>query len=112
MRKSTTTWLWLSALLFVGFLSIAGCTAARNPLEHTAAQADCCKELGGVSAGFWLGAWHGMISPVTFVVSLFRPSTGVYEVHNNGAWYNLGFFLGLTSVVGGSGGAYSRGTRR
>ena len=101
----------LAAVIFAVVLSISSCAAERNPLEDAAAHAACCTELGGASAGFWLGIWHGMISPVTFFVSIFRSSTGVYEVHNNGAWYNLGFFLGLTSIIGGSGGAYSQRTR-
>jgi hypothetical protein len=36
-------------------------------------------------------------------VSLFNPDVGIYEIHNNGAWYNLGFLLGI--VVPLSGGA-------
>jgi hypothetical protein len=36
----------------------------------------------------------------------------VYEVHNNGSWYNGGFLLGVSSVLGGSGGgAYYAGRR-
>lgn len=92
-------------------LSVSGCAAGRNPLQGSAAQVACCTELHGTSAGFWLGVWHGVIAPVTLFVSLFHSSTGVYEVHNNGGWYNFGFFLGLSSVVGGSGGAYSRTKR-
>jgi hypothetical protein len=41
-------------------------------------------------AGFWPGLWHGLISPIAFIVSLFNPNVGIYEIHNNGAWYNLG----------------------
>jgi hypothetical protein len=109
--KPTANRALLAALAFASVMSLAGCAAERNPLEHSPAHAACCTELGGTSAGFWLGIWHGTISPVTFFVSLFKSSIGVYEVHNNGGWYNFGFFLGLTSVLGGSGGAYSR-TRR
>jgi hypothetical protein len=51
-------------------------------------------------AGFWAGLWHGMILPITFFVSLFKPEVGIYETHNNGGWYNFGFFLGVASAFG------------
>ena len=65
---------------------------------------------GGDVAGFWMGLWHGVIAPITFVVSLFSDTVNVYEVHNNGAWYNLGFVLGAGVLLGG-GGAGSRGRK-
>ncbi|HZD17203.1 MAG TPA: hypothetical protein VE669_03575 [Actinomycetota bacterium] len=65
----------------------------------------------GEVAGFWLGLWHGIIAPITFVVSLFSDTVNVYEVHNNGNWYNFGFVLGAGVLLGG-GGAGSRGRRR
>ena len=61
----------------------------------------------GDVAGFWLGLWHGIISPVTFVISLFSEDVNFYEVHNNGNWYNFGFVLGAGMLFGG-GGAGSR----
>ena len=51
-------------------------------------------------AGFWAGVWHGNIAPITFVVSLFNKDVSIYETHNNGAWYNLGFLLGVSSAFG------------
>jgi hypothetical protein len=62
----------------------------------------------GKVAGFWLGLLHGGIAPITFIVSLFRQDVHVYEVHNNGAWYNLGFLLGLMGSLGGSRGGAMR----
>jgi hypothetical protein len=38
-----------------------------------------------------------------FVVSLFRRDLSIYEVHNNGAWYNFGYLFGLACFFGGSG---------
>lgn len=55
-------------------------------------------------AGFWVGLWHGIIMPITFIVSLFNPNVGIYETNNNGGWYNFGFVLGA-SGSSGSGGA-------
>ncbi len=51
-------------------------------------------------AGFWAGFWHGNIAPLTFVTSLFNKDVSIYETHNNGAWYNFGFLLGISSVLG------------
>ena len=35
----------------------------------------------------------------------------MYEVHNNGGWYNLGFLQGLIIIFGGSGGGAARRRR-
>ena len=52
-------------------------------------------------AGFWAGYWHGMISPITFVISLFKPGVRIYETHNNGKWYDLGFLMGASATFSG-----------
>lgn len=47
-------------------------------------------------ASFWLGLWHGIISPFTLLASwLGRETVAMYEVRNDGRLYNLGFFLGV-----------------
>lgn len=75
------------ALLLLLLLG-AGCAAGPNALVGTPG-AD------GTLAGFWLGLWHGIICPITFIISLFRADVAFYEVHNNGAWYDFGFLLGI-----------------
>jgi len=62
--------------------------------------------------GFWLGLWHGMIFPVTFIVSLFNHGVGVYAAVNDGGWYNFGFFLGIGMSMGGSSGTVRAVSRR
>ena len=57
----------------------------------------------GEVAGFWRGLWHGLIVPITFIVSLFSDTVNVYEVHNTGAWYDFGFLAGASISLGGSG---------
>jgi fucose 4-O-acetylase-like acetyltransferase len=52
-------------------------------------------------AGFWMGLWHGFISFFTFVISLFSDSVSIYEINNNGNWYNFGFILGVAVFFGG-----------
>jgi hypothetical protein len=79
-------------------LLLAGCAAAANP---AAGDSD--------SAGFWLGLWQGFIAPIAFLVSLFNHDVGIYEVHNNGAWYDFGYIVGLTIFFsGGTAGARTR----
>ena len=56
----------------------------------------------GEVAGFWRGFWHGSIFPLAFFISLFNKKIGLYETHNNGAWYNFGFLLGLAMSLGGN----------
>lgn len=92
--------------LLTGVLLAAGCAPGPNSLVHTANGQD-------VIAGFWLGLWHGMIAPITFVISLFSKNVHLYEVHNNGAWYNCGFLFGACiSLGGGAGGAARRSPPR
>ena len=71
---------------------------------------------GGHLAGFWPGLWQGFILPVSLIISWFNSSVGIYEVHNNGGWYDTGFVLGASfvfgSVLGGGRGAASAGRRR
>src|SRR3989304_1531669 len=48
----------------------------------------------GSVAGLGTGLWHGLISVVTLIMSFFNPEVQMYEVHNTGPLYNLGFLLG------------------
>lgn len=57
---------------------------------------------GGQAAGFIAGLWHGIIAPVTFVVSIFDPDVRMYESTNRGLSYDLGFLIGVSAVFGGS----------
>lgn len=44
--------------------------------------------MDGHLAGFWLGIWHGLISPFMLIVALFvQGHTAIYEIHNSGGWY-------------------------
>jgi predicted small secreted protein len=83
-------------------LLLSSCAAGPNPAAGT----------GEDPAGFWWGLWHGVIFPVTFVISLFTDNVGVYEVANNGNWYDFGFLFGLTISLGGAGGGAGSRTRR
>lgn len=76
-------------------LLLAACAAGPNP------QVDVATDNREI-AGFWLGLWHGIILPITLIISLFSDNVGVYEVFNSGGWYNFGFVLGAGTLLGGS----------
>lgn len=101
MSRSRTVLLVGLAMIAV---VVAGCAAPGNDvLAQGAAQ----------PPGFWRGLWHGLISPITLVISWFSDTVGIYAVHNRGGWYDVGFMVGVSIVFGGSRGpgAY-RGRRR
>ncbi|MDE0447357.1 MAG: hypothetical protein OXH96_11850 [Spirochaetaceae bacterium] len=96
----------LLSLAAIVLFALASCAPQPNELQDSA-------DLEGSVAGFWLGLWHGFITPVTFVISLFSSGVGIYEAHNNGGWYNLGFLIGASVMLGGSGRAsHSRRRQR
>ena len=88
------------ALGAVLLLLIAACAAGTNTAVEDS------------GAGFWLGFWHGIIIPVTFVISLFNDNVNIYEVNNNGNWYDFGFMLGIAGPFSGIAGGSSRAARR
>jgi len=93
----------LQVLLFLGLvLLLTSCAAGPNPGVGS----------GEDTAGFWLGLWHGIIAPITFVISLFTEQVSLYEVSNNGNWYDFGFILGVMTSLGGGGGAGAGARRR
>jgi hypothetical protein len=69
-------------------------------LPETVNVQDCVTSLE--PDGFWMGLWHGIILPISFIWSLFDNSVSIYEIANNGNWYNLGFVLGAGALFGGS----------
>jgi hypothetical protein len=76
--------------------ALAGCAPGPNQVQGTTSEHH-------EVAGFWLGLWQGLIAPLVFVVSLFKKGLNIYEVHNNGAWYNFGYLFGLACFFGGGG---------
>ena len=93
-----------TVLVVTALLVLSACAAGPNPGVDT----------GPDPAGFWLGLWQGLISPITFVISLFTDDVNIYEVRNNGNWYDFGFILGVSvafSGAGAGGGSASRARR-
>ena len=91
-------------LVFIAILAmflLAGCAAGTNPTVDI-------PDVDGKSAGFWSGLWHGVISPVTFIISLFTDNVNFYEVYNSGNWYDFGFMFGVSIIFGGGARAAKR----
>ena len=95
----------LFLLMVVVLFFLTSCAAGPNKLEDS-------KNQKGKVAGFWAGLWHGFIVLFTFIVSLFTDNVRVYEVHNNGNWYNFGFLLGVMIFFGGGSGGACKGKRQ
>jgi len=66
-------------------------TPGANPEQD---KADAAGHLAGAAQGLW----HGLIAPVTLIGSFFNPAMQMYEVHNNGREYNLGYLFGVALV--------------
>jgi len=85
-------------------VALAACAAPANPTAVTP---------GGDAAGFWPGLWQGFICPITLIISWFSDHVGIYDVHNNGGWYDTGFVLGASIFFGsGPGSGAARRRRR
>lgn len=101
-RRSRARVLLIILVALGAVLLLTSCAAGPNAEVDT----------GEDPAGFLLGLWHGFIILVTFVISLFSDNVSVYEVANNGNWYDFGFILGILISIGGSGGGASRSRKR
>ena len=88
--------IFLTVGLLCVVILVTSCFPGTNPSQ------DVISEFG-VNAGFLRGLWHGIIAPFTFVVSLFTENINLYEVHNNGGWYDFGFVIGAGIIFSGSG---------
>jgi hypothetical protein len=56
-------------------------------------------DLSGRVARAGAGLWHGIIAPATLVVSFFNSDVHMYEVHNAGSEYDLGFLIGVGIMI-------------
>ncbi len=75
-------------LIICVILLFAGC-GSTNPLEGS-----------GQNFGFLSGIWDGFTILFAFVGKIFGMNINIYEVQNNGNWYNFGFIIGLYFHIG------------
>jgi hypothetical protein len=96
MEKSMSKIILAAATILVLSLLLAGCTPGGGHFDTNA------------PAGFFWGIWHGWIAPVSLLIGLFDETTRIYEPHNTGWFYDLGFYI---AIIGGFGGfSFSRRT--
>ena len=79
----------LAVMLILVCICVSGCVPGdgTNSLFHP--------------AGVFSGIWHGWIAPISLIISLFDKNINIYEVYNNGFWYDLGFYMAIISGFGG-----------
>ncbi|MGL1893617.1 MAG: hypothetical protein OCD02_18405 [Spirochaetaceae bacterium] len=93
------------SMILILLLVVVSCAPGVNDLVKT-------PDASGDLAGFWKGLWHGAIVFFTFIGSLFNNEINIYEVHNAGPLYNLGYLIGVLAFAGGSGGSAGRRSRK
>ena len=62
------------AIFIIAMVLLSSCA-------HVEPVKDC---LEGSPYGFWGGLWHGMISPISFIIKIFNRDVAIYSVNNTG----------------------------
>ena len=84
--------------IVIGMVLLLAACAGPNTLADT-------PDSGGHVAGFLQGLFNGLTVAIAWIISLFTDNVQIYDVHNNGGWYDFGFFLGIGGLSGGGGAA-------
>ena len=98
LNKSTLKSFALLSVIIVFLIFLSGC----------ACQVDMSECMPEEIYGFWGGLWHGIISPITFIISLFKDDVAMYACNNTGGWYDFGFVIGAGILFGGGSKASSK----
>lgn len=95
--KNRKVWILIILTLLL-ILSLTGCVPGdgENSVDHP--------------AGFFWGVWHGWIAPISLIIGFFKEDVHIYEIYNNGWWYDLGFYIAIISGFGGI--SFSRSKKR
>lgn len=93
------------------FIAVATALVASGCADANLAQDNLELCARGLS-GFWWGLWHGIVAPFSFVGSLFKPEIAIYDICNNGGWYDFGFCLGVGAFTKGGHSAATQTRRR
>ncbi|MFC1655281.1 hypothetical protein ACFL3C_00240 [Patescibacteria group bacterium] len=86
LRKYVTV-----TLLLLIILTLSGCASQPTISDY--------------GPGFFVGLWHGIISPFALIGSIFM-DIRIYEFPNSGFWYDLGFIIGIGCWGGGAAAAH------
>lgn len=82
-------------ITFVGLLMLAAYIALFIWYDHTAIPHTYPRPY----TTFWWGMVHGAFIVPTFIVSLFQQHITIYQVANDGGWYNFGYLLGIGGTL-------------
>jgi len=77
------------AMIAVTVLACTGCIARVN--ENTERP----------PSGFFRGVWHGWIAPFTLILQFVDRDNRMYDPHNTGFAYEIGFYMAVISGIGG-----------
>ena len=81
----------LFSLIAVAMLIFTGC-AHVHPIT-------ACLSTNETPSGFWFGTWNGMTMAFSLIGNLFSDNITIYDINNNGIWYNTGFVGGLSIIT-------------
>lgn len=73
---------------FVLVVTLAACATQPRPV-------------GFDPPGFWFGLLHGFIAWPALIVSIFT-ETRIYAFPSSGGWYDFGYMIGMSGLLGGS----------
>lgn len=93
----------LSAILFAALYIWVFLWYANTAIPHTYPTA---------YVNGWWGFVHGIMIVPTFFWSLFVDKVTIYQAPNVGNWYNIGYFIGVSMILGGSHGARATKAKR
>lgn len=99
MRKIKVWLLQPRSVILFGMIVLAATLSACATQPHPSA---------AEPPGFWMGIVHGFTIFFSLVGSIFTDYR-IYAFPNSGGWYDLGYFLGASMFLGGTG-ASSRQT--
>ena len=74
-------------LAFVISIILSGCAGTQH--------IQSCIQTGESPGGFFWGFWNGWTAVISFIGHLFDNNIAVYDVNNNGGWYDFGFLIGI-----------------
>ena len=61
-----------------------------------------CLETAGEASGFWGGILDGILVPFAIIGKAFDSEVAIYNVNNNGFWYDLGYAFGCGGLSFGA----------
>lgn len=85
MKKSLWNINSVNFLITILLLILISSCAVKEPVE------ECLK---GDTYGFFWGIWHGIIAPISLIISFFDKDVTMFAVNNSGVFYGLGFLIG------------------